>query len=152
MLVHLNAQGEGVITCPECSKQSEVRAAHYRDLHAPIRVNCPQGHRFEVLFNTRHFYRKDVSLTGTYTQVGKTTKRRMKVVNLSMTGVHFYTLLPHALQVDDTVDLTFCLDDQHHTEMYHTVTIRWVDDKHIGAEFSDLRAYERELGFYLRPT
>ena len=76
----------------------------------------------------------------------------MTVVDLSLTGVQFCTLLPHTLQADDVIDLDFCLDDPPRTEMHHQVNIRWVDDKHMGAEFCDLQAYERELGFYLRPA
>jgi len=79
-------------------------------------------------------------------------RRQMTVVNLSMTGVRFYTLLPHTLQVDDVVELDFHLDDPQCTEMHHKAIIQWVDDKQIGAEFCDLQAYERALGFYLRPA
>jgi hypothetical protein len=151
-LVHLNNQGQGVITCPQCAKISQVCAAAYRDLHASVKVKCSCGHRFSVLFNTRHFYRKDVSFSGIYTPSGGTTKRQMTVVNLSMTGVRFDTLLPHTLQVDDVVQLVFRLDDQQGTEIHNKIIIRRVDGKQIGAEFCDLQEYQRELGFYLRPT
>jgi hypothetical protein len=76
----------------------------------------------------------------------------MTVVNLSMTGVHFDTLLPHALQIGDVVELVFHLDDPLCTEIHQKAIVHWVDDKKIGAAFCDLRAYEGNLGFYLRPA
>jgi hypothetical protein len=76
----------------------------------------------------------------------------MIVVNLSMIGVHFHTLLPHLLQPGDIVELAFHLDDQRHSEIRPKVMIQWVDDKQVGAEFCDLRAYIRTLGFYFSPA
>ncbi len=151
-LVYLSAQGQGVVTCPQCTKQSQISASTYRDLHAPIRVACGCGHRFTILLNTRHFYRKAVRLSGTYTSPRNTSKRRMTVVDLSMTGVRLLTLLPHDLKVDDIVELVFRLDDAHGTEMCNEAIVRWIDGKQIGAEFSDLRTYESKLGFYLLPA
>ena len=152
MLVYLNAQGQGVVTCPLCSLQSQVSGAIYCDLHAPLTVTCACGHRLLILFNTRHYYRKAVRLSGTYTSPSDPTRRQMTVLNLSLTGAHLRTLLPHMLHVDDVIDLAFCLEDRQHTEIHAQAIVRWVEDKQLGAEFRDPQACERELGFYLRPT
>lgn len=151
-LVYLSAQGQGMATCPRCTEQATVSASAYRDLHAPVMITGTCGHCFPVLFNTRHFDRKAVCLSGRYTLPGENTSRQMTVTNLSLIGVHFRTGLPHTLQADDRVNLDFALDDPQHTEMHHPAMVRWVDDKQLGAEFCNLQAYERELSFYLRPT
>ena len=151
-LVYLDAQGQAIVTCPQCTKRAQVSAAAYRDCHALLKSTCTCGHCFPFLLDTRHFYRKAVHLSGRYTPLDTTTKRRMTVVNLSMSGVHFDMLLPHALQIDDVVELVFHLDDQRCTEIHQKAIVHWVDDKKIGAAFCDLRVYEGNLGFYLRPA
>ena len=151
-LAHLDAHGQGVLTCPECGKKSRISAAAHRDLHVPLWRTPDCGHCCQILFNTRLFRRKDVSLPGNYTPKGGTAKRRMVVDNLSMIGVHFHTLLPHIIQPRDVVDIVFHLDNPQQSELHRNVTVHWVDGKHVGAEFCDLKAYEAVLSFYIRPT
>ena len=151
-LVHLDAYGQGVYSCPECKKQSRVSAAEYRDLHVPLWRTPDCGHCCQILFNTRLFNRKEVRLPGIYTPPGGAAARQMIVVNLSMIGIHFHTLLPHVLQPGDVVDIVFHLDDPQHSEIRQNVRAHWVDDKQAGAEFCDLMAYEAELSAYLRPA
>jgi hypothetical protein len=104
------------------------------------------------MLNTRQYYRKAVCLTGTYTPPGQNAARRITVHDLSLTGVRFHTLLPHTLNVEDVVELSFSLDDAKHTQLHQWVVIRWIEGQQVGAEFRHGQTYEKVLGFYLRPS
>jgi hypothetical protein len=150
-LVYLNAQVQRDVTCPKRAVRSNVSGAIYRDLHAPITATSACGHRMPILFNTRHYDRKAVGLAGTYIPPGESTGRQMTVVNLSVTGVHLRTPLPHMLHVDDIIDLAFGLEDGRHTEIREDIAIRLVHtDETFGAEFVEPECDEA-LHFYLTP-
>lgn len=151
-LVYLDAQGQGTTTCPKCADKGIVSGTAYRDPHTTLTATCACGHRFIVLLNTRQYYRKPVCLTGTYTAPGESAAKRITVEDLSLSGVRFHTLLPHTLKVEAVVELDFSLDDAKHTRLHQRAVIRWVEGQQVGAEFCNFKAYEKELGFYLRPS
>ena len=150
--VFVNDEGQGSIVCPKCHKQHTISVTSYLHQHEPVNAGCSCGHYFLVLFNTRHYYRKPVQLHGVYTPLGTPAQKRMQVNDLSMTGLGFQTILPHTLGVGDMVEVRFSLDDTQRTEICKRAKIQWVNQLQIGAEFCDRQAFERELGFYLRPV
>jgi len=151
-LVYLDAHGQGTTTCPKCADKGIISGTTYRDLHTTLTATCLCGYRFLVLLNTRQYYRKSVSLIGTYTPPSKSATRRITVTDLSLSGVRFHTLLPHALNVGDVIELDFSLDDAKHTRLHQWAVVRWVESQEVGAEFCNFQTYEKELGFYLRPS
>ena len=150
--VFVNDEGHGSIVCPKCHTQHTVSVSTYVYQHEPVQIGCSCGHFFLVLFNSRHYYRKPVQLPGVYLPPGTPAQKRMQVCDLSMTGVGFQTILPHTLQVGDIVEVRFSLDDTQRTEICKRAKIQWINQLHIGAEFCNRQAFERELGFYLRPA
>jgi hypothetical protein len=151
-LVYLDAYGQGTTTCPKCADKGIVSGNGYRDLHTTLTATCACGCRFLVLLNTRQYYRKSVCLTGTYTPRGQSATRRITVNDLSLSGLRFHTLLPHTLKVDDVVELDFSLDDAKHTRLYQWAVISWIAGQQVGAKFCNVKTFEKELGFYLRPS
>ena len=122
----------------------------YRDLHAPITIACDCEQLFDILIDTRQFYRQHLKLRGTCIPPGITMPQRITVQTLSASGVSFHTMPASSLQVDDEVVLWFELDDLHQTVLRLRTVVRWVQDETIGAEFCERRACEEVLGSYLR--
>lgn len=150
--VYTNPEDKATLTCPHCTTTRVINVANYKQLHIPIEVACVNGCRFTVLLNTRTFYRKAVNLRGTYIQSATGVSGSMCVENLSLPGIGFRTSLPPRMQLEDMIELRFVLDNARHTEICIAVVVKWVQDRYIGAEYCDISAYKRELGFYLRPS
>jgi len=58
----------------------------------------------------------------------------------------------HHLQVGDVIDLRFVLDNNVRSEVCKRALVRRVQDRFVGAEFCDLKAFDKELGYYLMPA
>lgn len=133
--VSINAQGNVTFACPECGGSRTASVMSYCDLHAPIGVECSCGTYFDIVINTRQYYRQDVDLPGTYTPLGTSTSRSMTVKNLSGSGVGFRMTESSNLQVDDELELCFQLDDADRTPFYTLAIVRWIQDGIVGVEF-----------------
>jgi hypothetical protein len=57
----------------------------------------------------------------------------------------------HDLKIGHKGVLIFTLDNRKETVLTKNVSIRTVNGSRIGVEFDEDRAYDKELGFYLRP-
>jgi PilZ domain len=97
----------------------------------------------------RKYYRKEVKLPGGYTLKGKKERGEILVEDISMTGVGFSTIRAHHISGKETVELKFTLDNTKRTEIRTPVKIRWIADRHVGAEFIDLDRFKQDLVFYL---
>jgi len=148
--VAITPQGYVAFTCPSCRTSRTASVARYRDLHAPITVECACEQLFDILVDTRQFYRQHLYLCGTYTPLGSSTPQRITVKTLSASGVSFHPMSVSPLQVDDEVTLRFQLDDICQTVLHLRAMVRWVQDAMVGAEFGAHHAYEKVLGSYLR--
>jgi PilZ domain len=148
--VAITPQGYVAFTCPYCTTSRTASVARYRDLHAPITVECVCEQLFDILVDTRQFYRQHLYLPGTYISLESSTPKQIMVKTLSASGVSFNTTLASALQVDDEVTLCFQLDDIWQTVLHLRAIVRWVHDAMVGAEFCENYAYEQVLDSYLR--
>jgi hypothetical protein len=59
--------------------------------------------------------------------------------------------MQHNLQIGEQIDLRFVLDNDIRSEITKKAIVRHVQGRSIGAEFCDLKAYDKELGYYLMP-
>lgn len=148
--VAITPQGYVAFTCPYCKTSRTASVARYRDLHAPLTVECACEQLFDILVDTRQFYRQHLSLSGTYIPLENTTSHQIMVRTLSASGVSFHTRSVSSLQVDDEVTLWFQLDDRGQTVVHLRAIVRWVHDETAGAEFCEHHGYEAVLGSYLR--
>jgi PilZ domain len=147
--VAITPQGYVAFTCPYCRTSRTASVARYRDLHAPITVECACEELFDILVDTRQFYRQHLHLRGTYIPLESTTPQPLIVKTLSASGVSFHTMLVSPLQVDDEVTLWFQLDDIWQTAVHLRAIVRWVQDETVGAEFCEHHGYEQVLSSYL---
>ena len=148
--VTITPQGYIAFTCPYCTTSRTASVARYRDLHAPITVECACEQLFDILIDTRQFYRQHLYLRGTYTPLESSTPQPITVKTLSASGVSFHTMSVSPLQVDDKVKLWFQLDDICQTVLHLRAMVRWMQDEMVGAEFCEHHGYGSVLGIYLR--
>jgi PilZ domain len=157
--VHANLSESITLVCEQCHRSKVLDATVVKDLPQPLKVRCPCGTTFGVNIIIRQFYRKQTRLLGTYVKHDPQTNQileqgRMIVEDISRKGLGFRTLYRHAILVNDVLSVTFTLDDKQKTDIRKSVRVRRLDDRFIGAEFSDHDAYtdtNRMLGFYLMP-
>jgi hypothetical protein len=148
--VAITPQGYVAFACPYCRASRTASVARYRDLHAPITVECACEQLFDILVDTRQFYRQHLYLPGTYIPLESATPHQIVVKTHSPSGVSFCTMSASSLRVDDKVTLWFQLDDIWHTVVHLPAIVRWVHDAMVGAEFCAHHGYEEILGSYLR--
>ena len=148
--VTITPQGYVAFMCPYCRTSRTASVARYRDLHAPITVECACEQLFDILVDTRQFYRQHLYLHGTYIPLERSTPHQIIVKTLSASGVSFHAMSVSPLQVDDEVTLWFQLDDICQTVMQLRAIVRWVQDATVGAEFCEGHTHEQDLDGYLR--
>ncbi len=154
-----NAEGKGTLVCAQCGNRRIMDVAYYSNVGKPLKVKCSCGHVFFVSIEVRKFYRKHTKFAGEYILVSKTAtptleKGRMRVEDLSRTGLGFRTYDMHNIHVQDLLRVRFVLDDPQHSNINKSAVVRRVEGFYVGAEFLDFDAFDdnnRTLGFYLMP-
>ena len=69
---------------------------------------------------------------------------------LSLTGIQFENLKPNQFSKYDILEVKFKIDNPLRTEIRKPVKVIWVRDRIVGAQFSESKLYEKDLGFYMR--
>ena len=133
-------------------KHVTIDASAYRYSHKSLKVGCPCGHKFPVVFDTRNFYRKELHLAGQYIKSFSDDPELLTIEDLSYTGVKFRTRFSHQIQVDDVLTIDFILDNKQHSRIVKTIRVKHVQGRTIGAEFREGQAYSTELTYYLNPS
>jgi hypothetical protein len=148
----VNTDGIAVIKCKVCSKIKHLQAETFRGKQHVLKVRCSCGHAWSLLLDFRRHYRKDTELEGTYAlEPPANGGGRLTVMNISRSGVGFTVIGIHAIKIGQKARLQFALDDKKNTLINKRVTVRVVQGNYIGCEFVEDRAFEKDLGFYLRP-
>jgi hypothetical protein len=150
--VFIDNRNEGTVTCPGCQKSRRANLSQYKGVCEIIKVKCGCGCAFGMIIDQRKHYRKKTQFSGNYTVLGTDKSGRMIVEDLSFTGIGFRTRLAHSLEVGELVEVRFVLDDQRRSEVCKMARIRRIQERSIAAEFCDLKAYEKDLGYYLMPA
>jgi hypothetical protein len=140
------------IVCPRCYSAKTTSVKQFRNQHQKLRVKCKCGHTFKIELEFRRQYRKSTELPGK-SQVDTPTfdGKFVKIVNLSMSGVRFEVHGMHDIQIGQKGTVNFTLDDRKRTVFVKNVVVRSIQENSIGCEFVKDQAYQKELGFYLRP-
>lgn len=148
--IPVGADGEALVHCDACGRTKKISGVHETYAGKSVRVKCSCGAVFQVLFERRRYYRKDVNLPGTYARAEVPGwEREMFVEDLSLGGLSFRTVEPHSLRDGDIVKVRFRLNDTHGTWIHKSVVVRSVRDRTVGAEFVNDGPPDRALGFYL---
>jgi c-di-GMP-binding flagellar brake protein YcgR len=152
--VYVNEKSRVTIICPQCGNVKVDDAAQYRieEGDRNIDISCTKCEaNFTVFIDFRRYYRKKVTLKGVvYNHDEKFCK--IVVENISRNGVGFTLEDVFTLELDEPVDIQFSLDDEESTFIRKRATVRVIGDNFIGAEFTELQKFAKELGFYLKHT
>ena len=140
------------IVCPSCYSAKTASVKQFRGQKHVLKVKCKCGHTFRIGLEFRRQRRKDTELEGTSRLSPPTLSDDVvKIVNLSMSGACFEVRGKHDIQIGQKGSINFTLNDAKQTPFVKHVTVRSVKGNRIGCEFVEDRAYQKELGFYLRP-
>lgn len=144
---------EATIICPSCKSAKIIAVREFRHRLHMLKVKCRCGYSFKVMLEFRRHYRKPTNkLPATYDLVKPATGGGIaKVVNLSLSGACIEVRGIHDLKIGQKGMLVFTLDNRKETVLKKVIIIRTVINNRIGCEFLEDQAFEKDLGFYLRP-
>jgi hypothetical protein len=149
--VYVNHHNEGTVTCPHCDKSKRLNFAKQKPSHEPLKVKCACGNSFKIIIELRSYYRKRTRLHGHYATPDSNKSGSIIIEDLSFTGLGFRTRLPHSLQLGEVIALRFVLDNKAQSEVQKKAIVRRIQGYFIGAQFCDLQAFDKQLGYYLMP-
>jgi len=148
----VNPDNKVTIVCPDCHNPKTISVEQFRGKKHALNVKCKCGHQFKMRLEFRRYRRKETDIGGLYEHSSETkAASRVKVTDLSLGGVRFETFVPNDLKVGEKGKLVFTLDDRKETVVAKDVIIRSINGNVVGCEFFETQAYDKELGFYVRP-
>ncbi len=148
--VYADAELQAAITCPFCGFSKQVDVSSYRNSSKRLKATCKCGQTFRFDLEFRGFFRKSVNLPGVYTNLVNGSQGKITVENLSLKGVGFTCNGPMLIREDDSVEISFRLDDAQATRIVKRIQVRTVDEPYVGGEFCEHERHSADLGFYLR--
>ena len=148
---YVNDTNQTTIVCPNCGFAKTIDTTNFKETQKRLKANCKCGEAFKFTIEFRKHYRKDVKLSGEYSNIEKREKGEIVVQNLSLSGVQFTSLRPHQILAGDTLELKFILDNSVRKEIRRSAKVMWVRDHQVGAQFIGQKTFEKDLAFYLRP-
>lgn len=144
--------GQTSISCPSCGVVRAVSVDKFRHKQHLLNVRCKCLENFNVQLEFRKHFRKPTDLTGLYSILPPDAGGgRMVVKNISRSGVGFSVSGVHSVEIGQKATLKFTLDNRKQTELFKEVIVKAVNSNYIGCRFVANQAFEKELGFYLRP-
>lgn len=152
--VYLNRNHEGTIICKSCGRWKTQMFPPVDAANKPLKVKCRCGAIFDIMREMRKSYRKSAYLQATYRhEEDSDAERVIEIADISQGGIQLRASACHHLKIDDTLNLTFILDDKTQAKIHKEVQVKHIRDRIVGTQFSsDEWAYRKELGFYLMPT
>jgi len=138
------------IICPKCGFEQKINTTNFKDTQKKLKGRCRCGEPYQYTIEFRKRYRKDVRLSGKYSILGKGEKEEIIIRDLSFTGIRFESLKPHQISSDDTLEVTFKLDNPLRSEIRKLAKVMWVRDRIVGANYIETKLYENDLEFYLK--
>ena len=143
---------KATIVCPECDSNKTVAVGQFRHRQHSLKVKCKCGHTFRVQLEFRRDIRKELELEGVFDFTDPSRRGgRTTIVNLSLSGACFEVRGKHDLQVGQKGSLVFTLDNRKQSVLIKKVIVKSVVGNKIGCEFVKDKAFDTDLGFYLRP-
>ena len=148
--VYVDDDNQAIIICPKCGFEKNVDVTKFKDTPKNVTTKCKCGetHRFTIEF--RKTYRKDVRLPGEY--IAKETGEKGEIIirELSMAGIRFESLKPHQISLNNKLEVKLKLDNPLRKEIRKLVKVIWIKGRFVGANFTETKFYEKDLGFYLK--
>ncbi|SLM31776.1 putative Type IV pilus assembly PilZ [Desulfamplus magnetovallimortis] len=142
-----------MFVCKECGFQKKIDPSLFSREKKDLKIKCRCGQPYEIHFEFRERFRKDVSLVGMCTLEKNGAKYDVFIKNISMKGIAIdmgfvnkknFTPFEHG----DIMEIEFTLDNLKADFIRKRCVVRTISDNMIGAEFVDGK-YNDRLGFYL---
>lgn len=148
----VNDNGVTALACPVCGLVRPTSVSKFRNKRHVLSVKCKCNESFKVHLEFRKHFRKKTDLVGLYSLLPPAAGGgRVKIQNISRSGIGFSISGRHSIKVGNLAKLIFTLDNRNSTELDKQITIKSISENYIGCEFIENQAFEKELGFYLRP-
>ena len=138
------------IICPKCEFEQNIDVTKFKNTKKKLKGRCECGEPYHYTIEFRKRYRKDVRLPGKCSILGKVEKEDIIIRDLSFTGIRFESLKPHQNLKDDTLEVTFKLDNQRRSKIRKLAKVMWVKDLIVAADFIETKLYENDLESYLK--
>ena len=148
-IVWIGDNNKGTINCPKCAVVHNIDATKFQNTKKELRAKCKCGEIFPLTIEFRRQFRKNVRLSGEYGIKGKKEKGEIIVKDLSLSGIKFESFRPHQISTDDILEVKFMLDNTSKKEILKEVKVIWIDNRTVGAQFTERTLYRKDLGFYL---
>lgn len=143
--------GRAIIVCPNCGKAKEISVNQMAKRKSIVNVRCSCSTVFKTYLDYRQSYRKETNLTGRYSiEIELRNRGVAKVKNISFGGICFEVAANHRIKTGQKGSIDFELDDKNNTRVKKKFSVRAVTGNDIGCSFIQDRAYDKDLGFYLR--
>jgi len=145
--VYVNDTNKVTIICSKCGFEKNIDVKNIRHTRKKLRVKCRCGETFQFIIEFRKRYRKNVRLAGEYIIQGKGGNGEIIIKDISLSGIRFESLKPHKISTNDTLDVTFKLDNPVRSAIRRVFKVIWVRDRMIGANCSEPKLYEKDWDF-----
>ncbi len=150
---YVGANGKAVISCPGCKRAKAISTQYLLQKKSTLNIRCSCDTTFKVILDYRQSYRKPTDLVGKcHLEPIVTKKQLVKIKNLSLGGARIELIGKHNLSAGQQGYINFELDDKRGTSIRRVFSIATVSGNTIGCEFKREEPYEKELGYYLRPS
>ena len=144
--------GDAAIVCPNCQKVKNISVTSFSKRKTRLKVQCSCSQVFKINLDYRQSYRKPTSLMGTYYLYTPSTGTNVALIkNLSFDGICLEMGGLHPVQTGQRGYINFTLDDKRRTQIKKEFLVQSISGNQIGCKFKKDQAFEKELGFYLRP-
>jgi hypothetical protein len=144
--------GHAAIVCPNCQKVRNISVRNFSKRKTSLKVQCSCKQVFKVKLDYRQSYRKPTSLVGTYHLDAPSTGANVAIIkNLSFDGICLELGGIHPIQTGQRGYVDFTLDDKKRTQIKKEFLVQSVSGNKVGCKFKKDQAFDKELGFYLRP-
>jgi hypothetical protein len=148
-IVWIGDNNKGTIICPKCAVAHNIDATKFQNTKKELKAKCKCSEIFPLTIEFRRQFRKNVRLPGEYNIKGKKEKGEIIIKDLSLSGIKFESFRPNQISADDMLEVKFNLDSPSKKEIRKEVKVIWVDNRIVGAQFTERTLYKKDLGFYL---
>jgi PilZ domain len=148
--VYVDKNNEAFVVCPKCGFEKNVDAAKFRKIKNMVKGECKCKEAFQFALEYRKHYRKNVRLAGEYIIQKNRKKGEIIIRELSLTGIRFESLKPNQISKNDILEIEFKLDNPQRSEIRKLAKVVWLNDRFVGANFSETDLPNQALGFYLK--
>lgn len=151
IIVHVDNDNYALLCCPFCGNTKRVSVEKFKHQNHKISIRCKCKSLFKSELNFRKFYRKSVDISGEIMKLSPSTStwRKIKVCDLSMSGLRFRLIESHLIEKGDKLRIRFYLGDKESALINKEIVVIFVNGDAFGCKFINLALEEKALGFFL---